>query len=332
MATLSATIPVSHEVLAAQRKWRWAAILLQVEAFGALMMGALYLLRSTGTVSPVAACMGLVAAALLFPLGTAIERGSRGAGLVLAIMYSLRAFQLVLAPLPVLMRMGPLVLFEGWVFGRAILAMTNSAAPVPAPGTGERVRNLLITIIPIALAVSLFQRGPLYYHNAVVSDVQPEQARAIIRTLGSLLVCGGVMLVLLHRVPQRISLAVRGRELAMPAFVSKLPGIIPWSLQVWMDFTIGATTLAGSLYMLDWFFDAASRSGAMLIAGVLIFPLVALLCVPLGIVWIVVGIAEIRGKTWARTLRFAAAVPQLMVMMLALPLLKDLAVSFLRRF
>ena len=332
MATLSATIPVPNDALAAQRKWRWAAILLQVEAFGALMMGALYLLRSTGTVSPATQCMGLVAAALLFPLGAAIERGSRGAGLVLAVMYSLRAFQLVLAPMPVLMRMGPLLLFEGWVFGRAILAMTNPAAAVPAPSSGERVRNLLITIIPIALAVALFVRGPLYYHKALIAGVQPDEARAIIRTLGSLLVCGGVLLVLLHRLPHRISLAVRGRGLSMPAFVAKLPGIMPWTLQVWMDFAIGAATLAGSLYMLDWFFDAATSPGAMLVPGVLIFPLVALLCVPLGIVWIVVGIAEIRRKSWARTLRIAAAVPLLIVMVLALPLLKDLVVSSIRRF
>lgn len=344
MATLAAQVPVSDEALAVRRKWRWAAILLQVEAFGALMMGALFLIRSTATVSPAAQLMGLTAAAVLFPFAAAIERGNRNAGLVLAVLYSLRVFQFVAAPTSTFMRMAPLILIEGLVFGRAVIAMTKPGAPPAEQPKRSRGAHLVVMVLPILVAATLFSQGSRQHLTAAVHGT-PDDAVRIAHVLGWVLVFCGIGLVLLHELPSRISMALgRGAvSVKRPGWVDALdaftvpsfPTKLPWTLQVRMDFAIGAVTLIASVWVLHWMSDAMSQSGVMLVPGVLIFPIVALLCIPLGFVWIGIGIAEIRGKPWVRKLRFIAAFPLLLVGIFAAPIfasiLKDLALSALRK-
>ena len=337
MATISAEIPETNEAIAARRHWRWAAILLQVEAFGALMLGAVYLLTSTATVSPAAALMGLFAATLLFPLGTAIERGSRGAGLILAVAYSLRLFQAVSAPASTFMRMAPLLLLEGFVFGRAIYAMTRPGAPLPAPSASRRVASLLITLLPIAAAMVLFSRGMQSHLAVAVSGAEGEAVRSA-HWLGRLLITGGIVLALLHQLPTRIFRAIGSEAPRMPRFNGALPWLRvpeirlrwPWTHQVRLDFAIGITTLVVSVYLLDKMVDMMSGPDVMLVPGVLIFPLVALLCIPLGFVWIAIGIAEIKKKKWAQPARIVAAIPLLLVLAASVPIIAALAKDFFR--
>ena len=62
----------------------------------------------------------------------------------------------------------------------------------------------------------------------------------------------------------------------------------------------------------------------MLVPAALLIPLAALLYFPLGIVWLGIGIAEVKRKSWTKTARLIAAIPLLLMLMLILPIVPTL--------
>src|SRR5688500_9891121 len=154
MATSAAATPVQFDIIAARRSWRWAAILLQFETLVALLLACIHLLRynTAAGVNPMPALFALLATTVLLPFSKGIQRGSHGAGLVLAVLWSLRTLQILLAPMETILKLAPILLIEGVVFGRALYAMAQAGVGEKTDSMPQRVQRLTRTYVPIVLA------------------------------------------------------------------------------------------------------------------------------------------------------------------------------------
>ena len=304
----------------APRWWLWAALLLQAEVLGALITATVFVLRSPGAVSPAPVLFGLLAASLLFPLGNAIERGSHPAALILAVMYALRAFQALASPFETLVKMAPMLVLEGFVFGRAIVLMTKHKDGT-RPDEANRIWQWIRFVLPLiatAVLFSRFNQFTISMASRLSTEMWMEKTHGIARAALSL----ALFFVLAYRMPQRVLQAFgRARpRVSLRGATSALP-IPKWPRLAWLDFAIGLCTLWGSVWVLSWFFDAASQPGAMLVPSVIIVPLMAVIYLPLGVVWLVIGVAEIKQKKWTQNARIAAAVPLLLLLIMVGPAL-----------
>ena len=321
MATSAADISVELDDIAARRTWRWAAILLQVEALSALLLACLHLLRynTAAGVNPMFALFAFLGVTVLLPFSKAIQRGSHGAGLVLAVLWSLRALQILLAPMETIVKLGPLLLLEGIVFGRALYAMSKAGVIVLDESARERVQRLLRTYVPIAGALAMITFLPLLYARELTVN-GPELGASLHTKLAIALLVLGALVAYAHR-------AFAADVDSGPPWTTQVRGLfvyIPrpaWPAWAWADFAIGAVTFAVSLFVLIAFFEAIDQPGMMLPAVVIYIPIACILYMPLGLVWIGIGIAEIRQKPWTRTARIVASIPLLMLLVLIIPMI-----------
>lgn len=316
MATSSARVPGVSDLIAARRKWRWAAILLRVEALGALVVACLYLMMQRATVSPLPALFALLAAALMLPLSGSIERGRHGAGLVLAVVWSLRALQIALAPVETIVKQAPFLLLEAIVFGRALLAMAQVGEPLVADSVRKRSFRLTRAISPIIVAVVLIIFVPMRYAVKVMDGGVAEAARMNDRVGLLLLVLGAIMTILYFSSTEAV--ATGRRSLDLRALLQRVPHP-HWPAWAWLDFAVGTITTSLSTFILVRFLDWIDQPEMMLPPVALFIPIACLLFMPLGLVWIGIGIGEVKGRTWTRTARIVAAIPILMAAVLLAP-------------
>lgn len=310
--------------MTARAKWRWAALLLQAEALGLLIFEALRLITATESISPVPALLTLVGVALLLPLGSALERGSHAAGLILIGLYAVHIMSAITAARHVLALMLPLLVLEGLVFGRAVVAMSRTPAESASPDARSRAMEWLKTCAPIVVAFGLMSRVQQDYQRAL-SSYDPVQVRTVADRTGVALLLLGLVTAFVHGFPNRAAFALTGRAFAIEKLWARRPlrNLPP---VVWVDFTVAVILLASSLYVLLTTLEAMSRPSVMLVPGVLLIPLFAIAYFGLGVIWIGIGIAELRRKSWTMKARIAAALPVAWAAILILPgLLKALA-------
>jgi hypothetical protein len=200
MATPAAATSASFDMNAARRTWRWAAFLLQAETLGALLLACSHLLRynTAAGVSPMYALFALLATTVLLPFSKGIQRGSHGAGLVLAVLWSLRLLQILLAPLETIVKLAPILMIEGFVFGRALYAMSQAGIGEPIDNAPQRVGRLVRTYVPIALALALIVYLPQRYIRELTLN-GPELAASLHTQIAILLLVLGALLAFVHR-------------------------------------------------------------------------------------------------------------------------------------
>jgi hypothetical protein len=217
-----------------------------------------------------------------------------------------------------MLKLAPLLLIEMFVFGRAILASAQVQARLPQ---SKRSAGASIKIaLPIVGALLLV----LYSVSAEFSNRSDAAARVAL-----LAIIGVLVASLLHDVFGRVMRAFRGNDIGISARQIGARAPLPdWPRIVYADFAIGIITTLASAFMLAWFAEAAGKPDVMLPPSVLVIPLVALVALPLGIGWIVIGIGAVRGKKWSERARGLAAVPTFVLVMMVAPMALALTKSF----